>query len=195
VTGETSVPEPLAAALVAALETLTTVAKGRTADAGSYRYAYADLDDLVRATRPALAAQGLVALTPVHGFEDGLAVTVSLIHRGGDVLTFAPLPFPASSEARATGSSCTYFRRYALLAALGMAAGDPAPPDAGDDDAAVADQLPAMRKRLGRRVHALDEERRAAFRVWLEENGLPDRPSLMDEAQCEAAGEWIGAKP
>jgi len=179
--------EVLAGALVAALTDLTTVAKGRTVDTGSYSYAYADLDDLVSLTRPVLAAQGLVALTPVHaGDGGGLAVTVTLYHVSGEVLRFDPLPFPAGTDARTSGSSMTYFRRYALLAALGMAAGDPAPADPGDDDAAAhaADPLPAIRKRLGRRVHGLDEQRRAALREWLTAQGLPDRPAKMTEEQC-----------
>ena len=42
----------LAAALVAALADLTVIEKGHTANAGSYSYDYADLGDLVKASRP-----------------------------------------------------------------------------------------------------------------------------------------------
>lgn len=126
----------LAAALVAALSELTTVEKGRKANAGSYSYDYADLGDIVNATRPVLAEHGVVALTPVHGFEGGLACTVELVHASGETKKFDPFPFPAGRDAQATGSMVTYHRRYALLAALGMATGE-------DDDGAAA--MPAKR--------------------------------------------------
>lgn len=122
----------LSEALVAAVAELTVIAKGRTANAGSYSYDYADLGDLVKQTRPVLAEHGLVALTPVHDHEHGLACTVIIVHAGGDKLELGPFPFPAGRDAQATGSAVTYHRRYALQAALGMAAAD------DDDDGAKA---------------------------------------------------------
>lgn len=126
----------LAASLVAALAELDVVETGRTAqiptkNGGSYSYKYADLADVVKLTRAALAKHGLVALTPVHGHADGLACTVTILHESGERLDFPPLPFPHGDTAQATGSAITYHRRYSLVAALGMAAGD-------DDDGASA---------------------------------------------------------
>lgn len=119
------------AALVAALAELTVVEKGRTADMKTYKYDYADLADVVKVTRPVLAAHGLTALTPVHGHGAGLACTVIILHASGSRLDLGPFPFPHGRDAQATGSMVTYHRRYSLLAALGMAAGD-------DDDGALA---------------------------------------------------------
>ena len=126
----------IAPALVAALAELTIVEKGRTAkiptkDGKSYSYDYADIGDVVKLTRPVLASHGLVALTPVHDHGNGLACTVTIIHSSGERLDFGPFPFDGARDAQATGSAVTYFRRYALVAALGMAAGD-------DDDGASA---------------------------------------------------------
>jgi hypothetical protein len=123
----------LAEALVAALTDLTVIHKGRTANAGSYSYDYADLADTVEATRKALSAHGLVALTPVHAHDNGLACTVKLIHVSGATLDFPPLSFPPGRDAQATGSAITYHRRYALQAALGIATTD-------DDDGHKATQ-------------------------------------------------------
>lgn len=135
----------LAAALVAALAELTVVLdRTRTASiptksGGNFTYSYADISDVVAATRPVLHSHGLVALTPVHGSEKGLAVSVTLIHESGEERTFEPLPFVASQDPQQAGSAITYFRRYALLAALGMAT--------ADDDGAAAKSAPRKSSR------------------------------------------------
>lgn len=132
-------PSTLAAALVAALAELVTIDKGRSAkiptkDGKSYSYTYADIADVVAETRPVLAKNGLVALTPVSGHERGLACTVTLVHVSGEEREFQPLPFTASTDPQQAGSAITYYRRYALLAALGMAT--------IDDDGAAAKEAP-----------------------------------------------------
>ena len=135
----------LAAALVAALADLSVVEKGRTAkiptkDGKSYTYDFADIADVVKLTRPKLAEHGIVALTPVHAHGDGLACTVTLVHTSGERLDLGPFPFPHGRDAQATGSMVTYHRRYALVAALGMAAGD-------DDDGHSAHSRPARQEK------------------------------------------------
>jgi hypothetical protein len=125
----------LAAALVASLADLSVIDRGRTAtiptkSGGQFTYSYADLGDVVTATRSALAAHDVVALTPVSGREGGLQVAVVLLHKNGERMDFDPLHFPASHDPQAVGSTITYYRRYALLAALGIATGD-------DDDGAA----------------------------------------------------------
>lgn len=181
----------LAEALVAALADLTVVEKGHTANAGSYSYTYADLADVVKLTRRSLADHGLVALTPVHEHGTGLAVTVEILHASGDSMRFDPLPFPHGRDAQATGSAITYHRRYALTAALGIAAGD-------DDDGAAATRqepqaapVPGFRSSLMAATENLSDAERALLREWLRENGLPDRPSKMDADQAERVCDFI----
>lgn len=121
----------LEAALVAALADLTVVGTDRTANAGSYSYKYASIEDVVKQTRPVLQAHGLVALTPIHSQGNELACTVKIVHTSGETLDLGSLSFPHGKDAQATGSAITYHRRYALLSALGMATGE-------DDDGAAA---------------------------------------------------------
>lgn len=127
----------LASALVAALADLCVVEKGRTAKIPGkegkqgYSYDYADLSDVVKDSRPVLAEHGVVALTPLGMAGNDLAVTVIFLHASGDRMDLGPFPFPHGRDAQATGSMVTYHRRYALCAALGIAAGD-------DDDGATA---------------------------------------------------------
>ena len=137
--------EQINAALVTALAELTIVEKGRTAkirtkNGPDYQYDYADIGDVVKLTRPVLAQHGLVALTPIHDHGNGLACTVTILHKSGERLDFGPFPFDGARDAQATGSAVTYFRRYALVAALGMAAGD-------DDDGASAKASQSAPKR------------------------------------------------
>lgn len=135
----------LASALVAALGDLSVVEKGNTAkiptkDGGSYSYTYADIADVVKLSRPILKEHGVVALTPIHAHGNELACTVTFLHSSGDRLDFGPFPFPHGNNAQATGSMVTYHRRYALVAALGIAAGD------DDDGAAAVPRQPAQRQ-------------------------------------------------
>lgn len=177
---ETKEHPNLPAALVAALADLSVVEKGRTAkvemkQGGSYSYEYADLGDVVKLTRPTLAKHGLVALTPVEEHGTGLKVTVVLLHASGERMEFGPFPFPHGQTAQATGSLVTYYRRYALVAALGMAAGD-------DDDGATAQARQPLAKaepnprvlELANRVMALDDEAHERIVSWFGNGGPAD---------------------
>lgn len=183
----------LAAALVAALSDLTVIAAARTANVGSYSYSYADIGDVVKLTRPVLAAHGLVALTPVHDHGDGLACTVIVLHASGERMDLGPFPFPHGRDAQATGSMVTYHRRYALVAALGMAAGD-------DDDGASAKprQRPTVRPFDLEAFLALCAEKmldpydvlaHAEIDKPLDELNVDDRPALSASLKVLLAGE------
>lgn len=118
--------DKLSPALVATLGRLSDVPKGRTADTGKYRYTYADLGDLLGMARPILAGHGLAVLQPVTVEPDSSDVLIftTLLHESGQWLTLGPLRMAAGTTPQATGSAITYGRRYALLAALGLAAED-----------------------------------------------------------------------
>jgi len=123
--------EHLAAALVEAQTQMTDVAKGRTANAGTYGYAYADLSDVLATVRPVLAAHGLTIMQTAEVTEHDAVVYTTLMHRSGQYLTAQPVRLPAGKTAQNTGSALTYARRYSVMALLGIAAGD-------DDDGASA---------------------------------------------------------
>ena len=185
--------ENLTLALLAAVNELGVIGKSRTADAGSYSYNYADLEAVVEGNvKPVLAAHGLAVRTPVSGHPDGLAVTVKFIHVSGETLDDDPLPFPRGANAQATGSAITYFRRYALCASLNLTTGD-------DDDGAAAmarhepaaPPVPGFRSSLMAATENLTDAERELLRAWLKEEGLPDRPSLMDAEQADRVCEWI----
>lgn len=125
-------------ALVAAQADLPDIPKARTANAGSYSYAYADLADVLNAVRPVLKAHGLAVLQNARTEDSGIGVSTIIVHVSGEQLEFGPLVLPYGGSPQAAGSAITYARRYALLAALGLAC---------DDDDGAAAQAAAHTRR------------------------------------------------
>ena len=136
--------DTLAAAFVAAQQSLADVAKGRRANAGQYAYAYADLSDVLGQVRPVLAAHGLAITQSVSTAIDEVLVTTTLLHTSGQTLVVGPLAMPLGKTAQQTGSSITYARRYAIMALLGLAAADE------DDDGAQAAPRSTEGQRIGK---------------------------------------------
>ena len=130
------IPEPMAKDLVAAWAELGNVAKLRQVDAGrGGRYTYADLADVLDVVRPVLARHNLAVLQPLSRFDEStIIIHTLLVHGSGHVLEWM-FRVSAGQTAQQTGSALTYGRRYALTAALGVAAG-------GDDDGAAASAAP-----------------------------------------------------
>jgi hypothetical protein len=118
-------------AMVGALGAMDAVSKAHTADAGSYKYSYADLADVLDVVRPALRDNGL-GVTQTANTLDGssVSITTTLMHSSGQWITFAALVLPSGRDAQSVGSALTYARRYAVLAIFGIAT--------EDDDGAAA---------------------------------------------------------
>ena len=196
----------LAAALVAALAELTVIEATSTAKIpgkdgkAGYSYDYANIAEVVKATRPTLADHGLVVLTPVHDHGNGLACTVTVLHESGESLDLGAFPFPHGKDAQATGSMVTYHRRYALIAALGMGVGE------DDDDGAKATARPAMveQQPVTHPAHVqqvldatkgLDDRTRGELRDYIAQLGLPGKPADLNEEQAGQIIAWINGDP
>ena len=121
----------LFAALAAASAEMPAIGKGKKANVGQYAYTYADLGSVIDAVRPVLAKHGLAYVQDVSGLPDGrIGIITIIVHRDGGKIATGPLPMPGSNDPQKVGSAITYGRRYALLAALGLAT--------EDDDGAAA---------------------------------------------------------
>lgn len=116
-------------AVVAALSEMDDVKASRKVDVatkagGSYSYRYADLSDVLGYVRPILAKHGLVVAQSLQGDVGRASVVTWIIHGSGDRLEFGPLTMESKGTAQDAGSAYTYCRRYALLAAMGLATED-----------------------------------------------------------------------
>ena len=97
-----------------------------------FRSKYADLSACVEAVIDGLNNNGVFLMQSSHLCEDGVTVETVFIHESGEQISAGKLHVPASKQdAQGYGSALTYARRYALMAACGIA------PEDDDGNAAV----------------------------------------------------------
>lgn len=145
----------ISAAFVAAQAELTNPPKKSKANTGTYSYTYADLPGIIEHVRPVLAKHGL-AVSQDIAMEDGrLLIRTRLIHSSGECLEFGPLAGSVGGDWQKIGSGITYARRYALAAALGIAADE-------DGDAVAADAEAALPPSSVKKVRGLRAVQKAA---------------------------------
>lgn len=116
----------LAAALAKAQAEFVAPPKNKTAkvrsDKGNYEYHYADLADIFEAIRKPLTKNELAVSQNIGVFDGVPALETRLMHSSGEqIVSYWPLP-TAPLKPQEWGSLLTYYRRYALSAAVGIAA-------------------------------------------------------------------------
>jgi hypothetical protein len=130
----------LNAALAALQSDLPAIAKDQTANAGTYRYKYADLADVTQAIMPLLGKHGL-SFTSRPTLHDGrFVLRYELRHESGEEIA-GVYPLPERGSPQEIGGQITYARRYCLCAVTGVAPAD------DDDDAAAAQRAAQKRQR------------------------------------------------
>lgn len=129
--------DQIAAALVKFQDAVKAVTKGKTAkvkmnSGGEYSYDYADLADVIEATKAARAAAQLAVVQLPTGDERGIVVVTTVVHSSGQWLEGELSLKPNDSKPQTIGSLITYLRRYSYSAALGICT------EADDDGAAAS---------------------------------------------------------
>ena len=90
-----------------------------------FKSRYADLSACVEAVIDGLNNNGIFLMQGSHLCEDGVIVETLFIHESGEQMSAGKLHVPASKQdAQGYGSALTYARRYALMAACGIAPED-----------------------------------------------------------------------
>ena len=110
----------------------------RSKGGASYSYEYLSLPALIDHAKAALKDASLAVVQEVESLAGGVAVRTIFLHISGQWISLGPTFVPAANDAQGYGSAITYARRYALAAALGLAADE-------DDDATSATSSPAAR--------------------------------------------------
>lgn len=137
----------LASALAKAQGAFRPIEKNRqvviqTKSGGSYKFRYADLEELIDATRSHLAANGLSIVQLIAGAN----LRTVLLHESGEELASdMPLGAAAGSgdDIKTFGAKISYLRRYAYQSMLCLAADD----DIDEDgEEAGSGQQPARSK-------------------------------------------------
>lgn len=127
--------DQVAAAIVKAHSEIDKVVAKETADIKndsgrtSYSYKYADLANVLAASKPALAANGLAILQPPSTVFDSrgaqtVVITTMLLHSSGQWCRSRLRMKPTQTTPQGIGSAITYGRRYAAQAILGIAPED-----------------------------------------------------------------------
>lgn len=123
-------------AFLAAQSEMPNIPKNRAAniatrDGGSFSYKFADFNDVVATVAPILHKHDLTYTQSAISEGDRVGVETRIAHKAGHVESSGALLLESGGDARGAGSAITYAKRYALLAALGIAAED-------DDDGGAA---------------------------------------------------------
>lgn len=149
----------LYAALAKAQGEFAPLAKNRTVtiktkQGYSYEFRYADLEAVLAATRPALAANGLAVIqriAPVAGSNVNHLITTLVHADGGHIESAVNLPAENYGDIKNFGAAISYLRRYAYTALVCVAADDDLDEDGqeageaghGRAEKPRGDQLPA----------------------------------------------------
>lgn len=90
-----------------------------------YKFAYADLAEVIACTRPALAANGLAIVQPLVKTGDFLSIRTILMHAGGATMwTECEAPSREVSDLKEFGGQYNYLRRYQMQGLLAVASED-----------------------------------------------------------------------
>jgi len=90
-----------------------------------FKSKYSDLASVMDAIREPIGNNGLSIWQDATLEESGVSVTTRIVHISGQWVEFGPLTIPIGrKDAHAVGSACSYGKRYALCAALGVVSDD-----------------------------------------------------------------------
>lgn len=114
----------ISAALAIAQTALENPEKTKEAKAGSYKYKYADIADVLRTARPVLAEHKIAVIQFTEMRDDQLILLTRLAHSSGQWLQSEYPICQIGVKHQDMGGALTYARRYALCSLIGIAAED-----------------------------------------------------------------------
>ncbi|QIW89271.1 ERF family protein [Pseudomonas phage 8P] len=167
----------LYAALAKAQGAFSPIKKDRDGQTGNQKFKYADFDQLIAATRPALVENGLAVIQLINSGTDGSSsIETRLIHSSGAcIVATLTIARPNFERVQDFGKLITYLRRYAYSAILCLAADD-------DDD----DIKPALNTNGGNQQTDGGSREPSGQQRPTETNELPMYPQEVFDKNLEA---------
>lgn len=106
---------------------------GTTSENPYFKSSYADLAEIVKASRPALTKNGLSVLQQIIPNDDGQNLLITILgHSSGQWIETRMRILPAKPDIQSLGSYITYLRRYSYASIIGVVA------SGEDDDGEIA---------------------------------------------------------
>ena len=136
--------------------------KVQTKTGGSYTFAYAPLDTILAAIRPALAQHGLSLVQASHIDNGAEFLRTTLLHASGEYISNDTAVLVSDRGAQAYGSALTYAARYGVTRLLCLASED-------DDDGNAAEGNAAervQRARKAEKAEPITAEQVAELQKW-----------------------------
>ena len=108
--------------LAAALSKAQGQIKGAVKDSQNpfFKSNYADLGSCWDSIRKPLSDNGLAVIQTVDSADDAIYIETTLTHLSGQFISGRVKINPVKNDPQGVGSAITYFRRYALAAAVGL---------------------------------------------------------------------------
>ena len=119
----------LAAALAKAQSEMSTASLSSTNP--FFKSKYADFGEIVKASRPALTANGLSVSQPIIIENDSHVLVTILLHSSGQYIQSKMKLAPAKQDIQSLGSHITYLKRYCYAALICVVVGED---DDGESD-------------------------------------------------------------
>jgi hypothetical protein len=109
-------------AFIKARDSFTVPKRTKTAQGGKFNFTYAPLDEIIAATAPHLAKEGLAVFNNVTmPGSNVVSVTAVMVHTSGQFHETDPVIFQTDGSPQSAGAAITYGRRYTQSALLGIA--------------------------------------------------------------------------
>lgn len=180
----------LAAALAKAQGAFRPIVKNRAVTIysmksnGSYTFRYADLEELLDATRSSLAANGLSVVQIISG---QLLRTVLLHESGEQIASELQLGTAGGDDIKTFGAKISYLRRYAYQSLLCLAADDDLDEDGTEAGPVTRQQADKAAKQEAPK-HYSDEQFEANLPTWtkLIQTGKRSHEEIISTVEAKA---------
>lgn len=162
-----------------------------------FKSKYADLEEVVNSSRPALTKNGLAVLQQIVLNDDGASILHTILaHSSGQFIESRMRIVPPKNDIQSFGSYLTFLRRYSYAALIGVVVGE------NDDDGEVAmiDARQIIAKGPSNKYNPKEQSFEVVTKEQLEEmeyelQGCPDlAQEIMDKMRIQSLADLPKSK-